>query len=202
MAERSDPPPRRRWLRTRRRSSRARLARPASRGPCASGGARRAAAPRPCHLNVALNRSWITPIDQNEYVWRVGTRGRIRIRFLIRIRKNVSRCIAASGKKSGIGAVLSEQSSFAEVSLNRRRALRILSRTCTRTEYMYSCMYKQLTEYSVKQLLRENKDHRSRQGSAILSSSSMRTFATKFSPRMAPEPGTDSETRMYSIGCS
>ena len=80
------------------------------------------------HLNVALNRSWNTPIGQNEYVWRVGTRGRIRIRFLVRVRKNVSRCIAASGKKSGIGAVLSEQSSFAEVSLNRRRALRILSR--------------------------------------------------------------------------
>ena len=47
---------------------------------------------------------------------------------MVRVRKNVSRCIAASGKKSGIGAVLSEQSSFAEVSLNRRRALRILSR--------------------------------------------------------------------------
>jgi hypothetical protein len=31
-------------------------------------------------------------------------------------------------KKSGIGAVLSEQSSFAEVGINRRRALRILSR--------------------------------------------------------------------------
>jgi hypothetical protein len=73
-------------------------------------------AEQPRHLNVALNRSWNTPIGQNEYVWRVGTRGRIRIRFLVRVRKNVSRCIAASGKKSGIGAVLSEQSSFAEVS--------------------------------------------------------------------------------------
>ena len=32
------------------------------------------------------------------------------------------------GKKSGIGAVLSEQSSFAEVLLNRKRALRFSPR--------------------------------------------------------------------------
>ena len=88
------------------------------------------------HLNVVLNRSLNTPIGQNEYVWRVGTRGRFRIRFLVRVRKNVPRCIAASGKKSGIGAVLSEQSSFAEVGINRRRALRILSRIRYITFYM------------------------------------------------------------------
>ena len=57
--------------------------------------------------------AWLTPIGQNRYVWRVGARGRIRIPKIFRARENVSRCIAAGPKKSGIGYVLSELDDFA-----------------------------------------------------------------------------------------
>ena len=56
---------------------------------------------------------WLTPIGQNRYVWRVGARGRIRIPNIFRARENVTRCIAAGPKKSGIGYVLSELDDFA-----------------------------------------------------------------------------------------
>ena len=33
----------------------------------------------------ASQRRWLEPIGQNGYVWTAGTRGRIRIRFLVRV---------------------------------------------------------------------------------------------------------------------
>ena len=64
------------------------------------------------------------------YVWRVGARGRIRIPQIFRAHENVLRCIAADLKKSGIGYVLRELDDFAVASINRNRAVRLLSRIC------------------------------------------------------------------------
>ena len=72
--------------------------------------------------------AWDTPIGQNRCVLKVGARGRIRIPKIFRARENVSRCIAAAPKKSGIGYVLSELDDFAVASINRNRAVRLLSR--------------------------------------------------------------------------
>ena len=47
------------------------------------------------------------------YVWRVSARGIAWIRKIFRARENVTRCIAAGPKKSGIGYVLSELDDFA-----------------------------------------------------------------------------------------
>ena len=62
------------------------------------------------------------------YVWRAGSGGRIRIQLFFRARENVSIFWAAGPKKSEIGAVLSALDGFVVASINRQRAVRLLSR--------------------------------------------------------------------------
>ena len=65
----------------------------------------------------ASQRRWLEPIGQNRYVWRAGTRGRIRIRFWFAYVKMQRVALQLLKKKSGIGAVLSELDSFEELSV-------------------------------------------------------------------------------------
>ena len=79
----------------------------------------------------ASQRRWFTPIGQKVYVWRAGSGGRIRIQLFFRARENVSIFWAAGPKKSEIGAVLSALDGFVVASINRQRAVRLLSRILT-----------------------------------------------------------------------